>query len=197
MEKCKPEDKIIKFEGKIAINNITYKKEETKETLNPSIFEEIESIKKAKGPLHDFITKGILVKGLNPKGKTKEFILSFSPDLMKIYFHKPKVPLIPPKAKYTLETPLSQVVKGYGTDLFKKTGGVFSKPPDKSLCFSVIQEKLDEEMKEKSLNIICTNEKECNKIFSAFEIGIRIAKSKCGKENRENLYERNSYLESL
>ena len=197
MEKCKPEDKIIKFEGKIAINNITYKKEETKETLNPSIFEEIESIKKAKGPLHDFITKGILVKGLNPKGKIKEFILSFSPDLMKIYFHKPKVPLIPPKAKYTLETPLSQVVKGYGTDLFKKTGGVFSKPPDKSLCFSVIQEKLDEEMKEKSLNIICTNEKECNKIFSAFEIGIRIAKSKCGKVNRENLYERNSYLESL
>ena len=198
MEKCKPEDKIIKFEGKIAINNITYDKEaEAAKPFTPPNYQEIKSAKLLKGSLYDYITGGILVKGINPKGKIKEFILSFSPDLLKIYFHKPKVPLIPPKIKYTLETPLSKVVKGHGTDLFKKVGGVFSKPPDKNLCFSIVMDIQEGEKKEKSLNIICNNEKECDKIFGAFEVGIYFAKIKCGKAERGTLNENNSYLASM
>ena len=198
MEKCKPEDKIIKFEGKIAINNIAFDKEkEPSKPFNPPNYQEIKSARLLKGSLYDYITDGISVKGLNPKGKVKEFVLSFSPDLLKIYFHKPKVPLIPPKAKYTLETPLSKIVKGHGTDLFKKAGRVFSKAPDKNNCFSIIMDQPEEEKKEKSLNIICNNEKECDKIFSAFELGIYFAKIKCGKAERGTLNENNSYLASM
>ena len=198
MDKCKPEDRIIKFEGKIAINNINYEKgAEPVKPFNPPNYQEIQTAKLIKGNLYDYITGGIIVKGLNPKGKTKEFVLSFSPDLLKIYFHKPKVPLIPPKAKYTLETPISNIVKGHGTDMFKKSGGVFSKPPDKALCFSIIQQKLEGEKKEKSLNIICANEKECEKIFGAFEIGIYFSKIKVGKAERGTLNEKNSYLASI
>ena len=43
---------------------------------------------------------------------------------MKIYFHKPKVPLIPQKAKYTFDTALSNIVKAHGTDLFKNAGEI-------------------------------------------------------------------------
>ena len=197
-EKCKPEDKIIKFEGKIAINNIAYEKPPVSDTpFEIPNNKEIKTIKSINGSLYNYITNGITIKGLNPKGKIKEFVLSFSPDLMKIYFHKPKVPLIPPKAKYTLETALSNIVKGHGTDLFKKAGGILKKPPDKALCFSVIQDKLEEEKKEKSLNVVCANEKECEKIFAAFEIGIYFAKIKCGKAERGSLNENNSYLASM
>jgi hypothetical protein len=198
MEKCKPEDKIIKFEGKIAINNITYDKEKEKnKPYTPPNYQEIKSAKLIKSTLYDYITSGITVKGLNPKGKAKEFVLSFSPDLMKIYFHKPKTPLIPPKIKYTLETPITKIVKGHGTDLFKKAGGVFSKPPDKALCFSIIQDKLENEKKERSLNVICSNDKECEKIFGAIELGIYFAKTKCGKAKRGEFNEQNSYLASM
>ena len=199
MEKCKPEDKIIKFEGKIAINNITYVKEEQEmKPFNPPNFQEIKSAKLLKGSLYDYITGGILVKGLNPKGKTKDFVLSFSPDLLKIYFHKPKVPLMPPKIKYTLETPLSKVVKGHGTEVFKKAGGMFTKPPDKNLCFSILMDYQEgEKKKKKSLNIICLNEKECDKLAGAFEVGIYFAKIKCGKAERGTLSENNSYLASM
>ena len=198
MEKCKPEDKIIKFEGKILINNITYvKSTEAAKPFHPPNYQEIKSARLLKGSLYDYITGGITIKGINPKGKTKEFVLSFSPDLLKIYFHKPKTPLIPPKAKYTVETPISNIVKGHGTDLFKKLGGVFSKPPDKALCFSIIQQKLEGEKKEKSLNIICGSEKDCEKIFGAFEVGIYFAKIKCGKAERGSLNENNSYLASI
>ena len=196
MDNCKPEDKIIKFEGKIAINNITYEKKEEDKTIALPNDQEIKIAKLIKGSLYDYITNGITVKGLNPKGKPKEFILSFSPDLMKIYFHKPKTPLVPAKAKYTLETPLSKIVKGHGTDLFKKAGGVFSKPPDKALCFSIIMDKQEGEKKEKSLNVICNNDKECEKIFEAFEIGFYHVKIKCGKAEKGTLNEKNMYLTS-
>ena len=46
MDKCKPEDKIIKFEGKIAIKNITYEKlKEEKKISNPPNYQEIKSAK--------------------------------------------------------------------------------------------------------------------------------------------------------
>jgi hypothetical protein len=47
------------------------------------------------------------------------------------------------------------------------------------------------------LNVICSNEKECDKIFAAFEIGIYYAKIKCGKAERGTLNEQNSYLASI
>ena len=198
MDKCKPEDKIIKFEGKIAITNINFEKgaPSQKSYVAPN-YQEIKTTAITKRPLYYYITNDIPVKALNPKGKTKEFILKFSPDLMKIYLYKPKVVLIPPKAKYTLESPLCSVVKGHGTEEFNKLSGLFSKPPDKNLCFSIIQQKMDGDKTAKSLNIICNSDKECDKIFGCFEVGIYYAKAKCGKAERGKLCERNRFLYSL
>ena len=198
MEKCKPEDKIIKFEGKIAITNINFEKgaPSVKSYVAPN-YQEIKTTTVVKRTLYNFVTKEIPVKALNPKGKIKEFNLKFSPDLMKIYLCKPKTVLIPPKAKYTLESPLCNIVKGHGTEQFNKLSGVFSKPPDKNLCFSIIQEKTEGEKNAKSLNIICNSEKECDKIYGCFEVGIYYTKSKCGKAEKGKLCERNRFLYSL
>ena len=195
MEKSKPEDKIIKFEGQIAITNINYQPGSV--TQKPFVapnYQEIKTTSVLKRPLYAFITSEIPVKAINPKGKVKEFILKFSPDLMKIYLCKPKLALIPPKPKYTLETPLCSIVKGYGTDEFNKLKGLFKSTPDRSSCLSIIQQQQQGEFKPKSLNIICGNERECDKIFGSFEVGIYYAKSLCGKEEKGKLCERNRFL---
>ena len=197
-QKCKPEDKIIKFEAKIAIINIHYERGQpvTKPYVAPN-YQEIKSLYAFKRNVYQFITQDISVKALNPKGKAKEFMLKFSPDLMKVYLCKPKLALIPPKAKYTLETPISRIVKGHGTELFNKSSGLFSKAPDRSLCFSIIQDKMEGEKTPKSLNIICDNTKEADKVFGCFEVGIYYAKALCGKEQKGKLCERNRFLYSL
>ena len=199
MDKSKPEDKIIKFEGKIALINLKYDKSTViQKTCTPPNYQEIKTNYIFKKSLYNYLTNGLTVKALNPKGKTKEFILKLSPDLMKVYLMKPKVPLVPPKIKYTIETPICTIVRGHGTDEFKKSGGkLFGKPPDKSLCFSIIQQKQEGEKKPKSLNIICTSEKEADKIYGAFEVGIYYAKSKCGKEEKGKMCERNKFIYSL
>ena len=196
MEKCKPEDKIIKFEGKIAITNINFEKGalSQKPYVTPN-YQEVKTTTVFKRILYPYVTNGIPVKALNPKGKTKDFILRFSRDLMKIHLCKPKLEIVPPKAKYTLSTPLCSLVKGHGTEEFNKKGGIFSKPPDKSLCFSVIQKSAGE--KEKHLNIICDSDKECDKIYGCFEAGIYYIKSQCGKAEKGKLCERNRFLYSL
>ena len=197
-QKCKPEDKIIKFEGKIAITNINYEKGQpvSKPYVAPN-YQEIKSTYVVKRTLYNLVTKDNSVKALNPKGKAKEFNLKFSPDLMKVYLCKPKLALIPPKAKYTLETPLCNIIKGHGTELFNKTSGIFSKAPDKSLCFSIVQEKMEGEKAPKSLNIICDNAKEADKLYGCFEAAIYYAKAKCGKAEKGKLCERNRFLYSL
>ena len=195
MEKCKPEDKIIKFEGKIAITNINYEKGSLsqKPYVVPN-YQEVKTTQVFKRILYPYVTNGIPVKALNPKGKTKDFILRFSLDLMKIYLCKPKLTVVPPKAKYTVSTPLCSLVKGHGTPEFNKTGGIFSKPPDKALCFSIIHKGGDGE---KHLNIICDSAKECEKIYGCFEVGIYYAKSQVGKAEKGKLCERNRFLYSL
>ena len=198
MDKCKPEDKIIKFEGKIAITNINFEKGSLtqKSYVNPN-YQEIKTTAIVKRPLYHYITSDIPVKALNRKGKIKEYNLKFSPDLMKVYLCKPKLALIPPKTNNSLETPLCSIVKGHGTEEFNKLSGIFSKPPDKNLCFSIIQMKQSGEKNAKSLNIVCSNEKECEKIYGCFEVGIYYAKSKCGKAERGKLCERNRFLYSF
>jgi hypothetical protein len=194
MEKCKPEDKIIKFEGKITITNMNYKKGalSQKPYVVPN-YQEIKTTQVFKRVLYPYVTNGIPVKALNPKGKTKDFILRFSLDLMKIYLCKPKLNVVPPKSKYTLSTPLCTLVKGHGTPEFSKTGGIFSKPPDKSLCFSIIHKGGTE----KHLNIICDSAKECEKIYGCFEVAIYYLKSQVGKAEKGKLCERNRFLYSL
>ena len=62
---------------------------------------------------------------------------------------------------------------------------------------AVCAPKRENEKKERSLNVICSNDKECEKIFGAIELGIYFAKTKCGKAKRGEFNEQNSYLASM
>lgn len=57
--------------------------------------------------------------------------LAMSNDLLKIWAKKPKMLSDPPKSKYLIELAhIKQIIKGHGTDYFKKSKGFFrsSKP---------------------------------------------------------------------
>ena len=196
MEKCKPEDRIIKFEGKITITNINFEPGASKKPYSEPNYDEIHCIELTKRAVYNFVTNGVQVKALNPKGKLKEFILCFAPDLMKVYLKKPKLFLIPPKVKYTLEVPSTVLVRGHGTDAFKKNSKLFSKPPDPKLCFSIIMKNANGS-DAKSLNVVCSNDKECEKIAECVEVALYYAKTRCGKAEAGNLFPHLKFLNSL
>ena len=97
---------------------------------------------------------------------------------MKIYLKKPKSSNIPPKSKYTIETPLiKDVIPQYLIPNFKK-----GKPPDKQLCFAIEQELIEGQKEPKILVIICSNHSEENKLWGYVEIIVDYIKRECGKE---------------
>jgi hypothetical protein len=168
LDKSDDKNKRMKMEGKILIYNISYiKKEKSKENTKDKLpfLEYIEKEKIIKNNIYNNITKGIQIRAPNPKGKIKEFNLCFSPDLMKIYLKKPKSGNIPPKPKYTIETPLvKDVIQNYEITNFKK-GGLINKIPEKHLCFAIEQELIEGQKSPKTLIIICNNNTETNLIW--------------------------------
>ena len=169
MNNSKPEDKIIKFEGKIVIADINYEKgKRSDKNYIPPNDQELTRDKIVKYILKDLLTKGIKVGVVNPKGKVKDKIMKFSLDLMKVQCNKPLNSdnyNIPPKAKYTLEVPMiSKIVKGHGTDVFAKKKGLFSKPPNPELCMSLIGS--NEKDGTKSINLVLNKEQECDKLLT-------------------------------
>jgi len=182
-DKTDPEEKKIKFEGKILIYNINYDKHHRPKTSYMAPLSLIEKEKMIKSIIYSFMTKGISIKGANPRGKIKDFILAFSPDLMKIYLKKPKNGVIPPKAKYTIETPLvSEVIKNYEINNFKKSG-LFNRPPEKALCFAIIQNLLQGQKVPKKIIVVCANTLEVYQVCGCVEIIVDYIKTKCDKQN--------------
>ena len=185
LDKSDDKNKRMKMEGKILIYNISYiKKEKSKENTKDKLpfLEYIEKEKIIKNNIYNNITKGIQIRAPNPKGKIKEFNLCFSPDLMKIYLKKPKSGNIPPKPKYTIETPLvKDVIQNYEITNFKK-GGLINKIPEKHLCFAIEQELIEGQKSPKTLIIICNNNTETNLIWGIVEIIVDYIKRRCGKE---------------
>lgn len=58
-------------------------------------------------------------------GDVKSMHLSMTQDLLKISGKKPKSKL-PPKPKYVIDTAsIKQIIKGHGTEAFKKSKGIF------------------------------------------------------------------------
>jgi hypothetical protein len=58
-------------------------------------------------------------------GDIKSMHLSITQDLLKISGKKPKSKL-PPKPKYVIDTyNIKQIIKGHGTEAFKKSKGIF------------------------------------------------------------------------
>ena len=186
LDKTDDKYKKLKMEGKIIIYNLNYIKKEKAQDKNKKLFfqDYIDKENMLKNNIHNFMTRGIPIKAQNPKGKIKEFIFCFSPDLMKIYLKKPKIGNIPPKAKYTLETPLiKNVVQNYAITNFKK-GGVINKPPDKQLCFAIEQELIQGQKNPKTLAIVCFNNDEANLMWGCVELIVDYIKNKCWKSYR-------------
>ena len=197
IDKSKPEYKKIKFEGKILVYNLNYNKNTKKTTSYTPPLSLIEKEKMIKSIIYNFMVKGITIKATNPRGKIKEFILAFSPDLMKIYLKKPKMSVIPPKIKYTIETPLvSEVIKDYEIINFKKSG-LFNKPPEKQLCFAIIQKLLEGQKAPKKLTIICSHSLEAYQVSGCVEIIVDYIKTKCGYQNICKIDDMQNFFMSL
>ena len=100
--------------------------------------------------------------------------LIFSADLMKVSAKKVKSNL-PPKPKYIIDTPtIKKILKGHGTDAFKKSKGLFRKIPPPEICFSIIGPTTVDGVK--SLNVQCENEKEVDRWIKYLQIVINYFK---------------------
>jgi len=200
LDKSDDKNKRMKMEGKILIYNISYiKKEKSKENIKDKLpfLEYIEKEKIIKNNIYNNITKGIQIRAPNPKGKIKEFNLCFSPDLMKIYLKKPKSGNIPPKPKYTIETPLvKDVIQNYEITNFKK-GGLINKIPEKHLCFAIEQELIEGQKSPKTLIIICNNNTETNLIWGSVEIIVDYIKRRCGKEYKLKIDDYKQFFDEI
>ena len=99
-------------------------------------------------------------------GEIKERQLLFSQDLLKV--QAKLLNNLPPKPKYVIETNnIKEIIKGYGTNYFKKSGGLFRSAPKPELCFTIIGPKTVEGTK--SINVICKSERDVDKWISNIE----------------------------
>ena len=197
LDKTKPEDKKIRLEGKTLLYNLNYEKTKRPKTSFLPPLGLIEKEKIIKQVIYNFMVKGINIKAANPRGKIKEFVLAFSPDLMKLYLKKPKREIIPPKAKYTIETPLvNEILKDYEMTNFKKSG-LFNKPPEKQLCFAIEQTLLKGQKSPKKLVIICSHPMEAYQIWGCVEIIVDYVKTKCHKPNTCKVDDMNGFFLQL
>ena len=167
-------DKKIEFEGKsiqFLISNSKVKLEKIEEIDYSNI-----ETKDPIGPIiKNFLISGRQVKIINSKGEIKEMQLSFTPDLLKVQAKSLK-------SNYELRTRnmielynMKSIIKGHGTNAFKKCGGLFRSMPKAENCFSIIGPRL-EDGTTKALNVICNNESEVNKWIKYMEVVINYYK---------------------
>ena len=116
-------------------------------------------------------------------GDVKNMQLLMSQDLLYIMLKKPKNITDPPKSKYIIESSsIKQVIKGHGTDAFKKSKGFFRSVPSPEKCFSIIGPTTIDGLR--SFNIECENENEVDKWINSLEMVIVfLKKSKIIKNN--------------
>jgi hypothetical protein len=109
--------------------------------------------------------------------------LAMSSDLLKIWAKKPKLTHEPPKPKYMIEScNIKQIIKGHGTEAFKKTKGLFRSIPKAEKCFSIIGPATIDGVK--SLNVECESEQDCDKWISYLETVVTfLRKTKVIKTN--------------
>ena len=161
-------DKKIEFEGKsiIFLMNKTSPQLEKIEDIEYTNIQIIDPI----GPvIKNYLTSGKIVKVINKKGVIKEMQLSFNQDLTKVHAKSLKSNL-PPKSKYVIEiNNIKSIIKGHGTNIFKKCGGFFTSIPKAENCFSIIG-PLTEDGTNKAINVICNSEKDADKWIKYMEI---------------------------
>ena len=166
-------DKKIEFEGRQLIFNINLAKIDL-EDPNSITVEDIKIVEPIPSEVRNFLTSGKQVKIINNHGDVKQIQLIFSSDLMKVSAKKVKSTL-PPKPKYVIEThTIKKILKGHGTDAFKKSKGLFRKIPPPEVCFSIIGPTTVDGVK--SLNVQCENEKEVDKWLKYLSVVINYFK---------------------
>ena len=166
-------EKKIEYEGRsiiFLINNVKIQLEKTEEID----ISDIKITNKIKPEVKNFLTNGKQLKIINNRGDIKQMQLSFSQDLLKITAKKIKSNL-PPKPKYIIETTqIKQIIKGHGTDAFKKSKGWFRKIPKPEICFSIIGPTTVDGVK--AINVQCENEKDVDRWINYMEIVINYFK---------------------
>lgn len=157
------EEREIDFKGKSVLFLMDFGKKKLEE-IEEYDFNNIQSKKKGGLPpsyISNFLTNGKVVKIVNSLGETKKRYLYFTQDFMKVIAKKANSNL-PPKQKYIVETTqINAIIKGYGTEAFKKSKRFYRAPPDPKKCFSIIA--LNPTEGKKSLNVICEKEAEVDK----------------------------------
>jgi len=157
IKKVGPYDKKVEFEGRQLLFNVNLCKIQLEDPNSIGV-DEIKIVEPIPPEVRNFLTNGKQVKIVNENGDIKQMQLVFSKDLMKVSAKKLKSNL-PPKPKYIIDTPtIKKILKGHGTDAFKKSKGLFRKIPPPEVCFSIIGPTNVEGTK--SLNVQCDNEKD-------------------------------------
>jgi hypothetical protein len=166
-------DKKIEFEGRQLVFNVNLSKVEL-EDPNKINVQEIKINEPIPPPVRNFLTSGKQVKAVNEDGEIKPMQLIFSQDLMKVSLKKVKSDL-PPKPKYIIDTiTIKKILKGHGSDAFKKSKGLFRDIPNPEICFTIIGPTTVDGLK--SFNIVCENEKEVDKWIEYLQIVINYFK---------------------
>ena len=130
-------DKKIEFDGRQLIFSINLAKIDLEDPNSIGV-EDIKIVEPIPAEVRNFLTSGRQVKIINDHGDVKQMQLIFSSDLMKVSAKKVKSTL-PPKPKYIIEThTIKKILKGHGTNAFKKSKGLFRKIPPPEVCFSII-----------------------------------------------------------
>ena len=160
-------DKKVEFEGKSVLFLINKAKAQLEEVVEVE-FTDIKLVEPIKAAVKNYLTSGKQLKCINEHGEIKERQLAFTQDLLKVQAKLANSNL-PPKPKYIIETHnIKAIIKGHGTDAFKKSGGLFRSVPKPELCFSIIGPKTEAGIT-KSLNIVCKTESEVNKWINYME----------------------------
>ena len=162
-------DKKVEFEGRQLIFSINLVKVELEDPDSVGV-EDYKLSEPIPPEVRNFLTSGKQVKIINNHGDVKQMQLIFSSDLMKVSAKKVKSTL-PPKQKYVIEThTIKKILKGHGTNAFKKSKGLFRKIPPPEKCFSIIGPTTVDG--EKSLNVQCESEKDVDKWLNYLTIVI-------------------------
>ena len=160
-------EKKIEYEGRSLIFLINMAKVKL-EVVDDIDFTDIKIVNPIKPEVKNFLTSGKQLKIINSNGDVKQMQLMFSQDLLKITAKKIKSNL-PPKPKYVIETSqIKQIVKGHGTDAFKKSKGIFRSIPKPEVCFSIIGPTTLDGVK--AINVQCETEADVDKWLNYMEI---------------------------
>ena len=166
-------DKKIEFEGRQLLFSVNLAKVSLEDPNSIGV-DDIKIAEPIPPEVRNFLTSGKQVKIINDHGDVKQMQLIFSQDLMKVSAKKVKSTL-PPKPKYIIDTQMiKKVLKGHGTDVFKKSKRLFRKIPPPEICFSIIGPTTVDGVK--SLNVQCENEKEVDKWLNYLSIVINYFK---------------------